>query len=744
MLRRATMLFALLLPMLLIGDALAQLEVTVRAINAIPQANIDALNAFGVNLTLGDINPGFCQGLLYDGTLCGEDVQFTAVVMSDPLNSGLASVDGDTGQPGRIHVFVRDITALTEGDGNEGHGIQLVDGSNLGLINLIKGDVIDVVANIGPFNLTQQLVPISINASLALGGFIDPNGGSPIFDPIIVSTADVNKDMGPEGAIQVNWDNIAKIRGNFVRFENVTLLQRASGDRPDWNFTDDANPAAGETSVSIYDTSIRYRNDKSDYPIDFNKREDEFVPPVPGTLFNIQGFLTYPGQTGSDPFGLAVPNGHILALNPMADSDLEILESPIQVARVEFDSVPGSAGKGVISADIVIAEGRFLSTAKINFFTDLDATVVSNNPSAPPAGDTYPFEIDAQPNGAFVTFWIDATDDGGGSFTTEIFHYRVIDGGISDIEHLQRTQDDVEGDGPFAGWTLDMDVTAVIQWQQEGRFSSDGYLQDTDANGLWSAIYYRENDLGREAVGTQVRITRARIEESNGLTRLRDVEYTVEGSVTPFAPKIVTTTMLADRDIAEAHEGMTVRVEGPHVTATNADGPNSGPFGEFNISSDGGATNLRVDDHADAVNYGSGNDPAVMFAEFQQLEFVQGPLHFSFGNYKIIPQTFDDIGPVINVAVEDGELPTTFALEQNYPNPFNPTTTINFELSKTTHVKLEVFDALGRRVATLVDDQRVAGAHSVEFNARSLASGVYMYRISSGTETQLKIMTLLK
>ena len=255
-------------------------------------------------------------------------------------------------------------------------------------------------------------------------------------------------------------------------------------------------------------------------------------------------------------------------------------------------------------------------------------------------------------------------------------------------------------------------------------------------------MFFDDSSLGAEPLGTVVRITRAAISENFGLTRIRSVDYTVIGTMATYDPKVMTTAALADRDVAEAHEGMFLRVNAPHVTATNSDAP-SGPFGEFDISTDDGATNLRVDDSSTGISY-DGDDPATMFSEFQQLEFVQGPLNFSFGNFKLTPATFDDIGPVINVTIEDGELPTTFALEQNYPNPFNPTTTINFELKNSMHVTLEVFDALGRRVATLVDAQRVAGAHSVQFNAGGLSSGVYMYRISSGSDTQLKTMILLK
>ncbi|NIV12312.1 MAG: T9SS type A sorting domain-containing protein, partial [Aliifodinibius sp.] len=75
-------------------------------------------------------------------------------------------------------------------------------------------------------------------------------------------------------------------------------------------------------------------------------------------------------------------------------------------------------------------------------------------------------------------------------------------------------------------------------------------------------------------------------------------------------------------------------------------------------------------------------------------------------------------------------LAKSFVLHQNYPNPFNPETQIKFTLDQGAHVKLDVYDILGRKVTTLVDGKRLAGGHSVTWSADDLASGVYFYRLS--------------
>jgi hypothetical protein len=88
--------------------------------------------------------------------------------------------------------------------------------------------------------------------------------------------------------------------------------------------------------------------------------------------------------------------------------------------------------------------------------------------------------------------------------------------------------------------------------------------------------------------------------------------------------------------------------------------------------------------------------------------------------------------------------PSTFVLAQNYPNPFNPTTKIAYAVPTATRVLLEVFDVLGRKVATLVDETRQVGEFSVDFDASSLVSGVYMYRMTTPNTSITKKMTLVR
>jgi hypothetical protein len=89
-------------------------------------------------------------------------------------------------------------------------------------------------------------------------------------------------------------------------------------------------------------------------------------------------------------------------------------------------------------------------------------------------------------------------------------------------------------------------------------------------------------------------------------------------------------------------------------------------------------------------------------------------------------------------------LPKKHRLLQNYPNPFNPSTQIKFALPKPENVKIEIYNTIGQRLETLINQHMPAGYHEIEFNAQNLSSGVYLYRIEAGQFLDVKKMILLR
>jgi len=90
------------------------------------------------------------------------------------------------------------------------------------------------------------------------------------------------------------------------------------------------------------------------------------------------------------------------------------------------------------------------------------------------------------------------------------------------------------------------------------------------------------------------------------------------------------------------------------------------------------------------------------------------------------------------------EIPDKFSLYQNYPNPFNPSTKISFDLQKAELVSLKIFDISGKEVADLINEKISAGKYEFQFNAPSLASGVYFYKLNSASFTRTMRMVLIK
>ena len=99
---------------------------------------------------------------------------------------------------------------------------------------------------------------------------------------------------------------------------------------------------------------------------------------------------------------------------------------------------------------------------------------------------------------------------------------------------------------------------------------------------------------------------------------------------------------------------------------------------------------------------------------------------------------------MITTSIEEESIPEQVYLHQNYPNPFNPATNISYELSKAGPVKLEVYNLLGKKVATLVNENKSMGVHSVHFDASGLSSGFYFYRLETETTTHQKKLLFLK
>ncbi len=137
---------------------------------------------------------------------------------------------------------------------------------------------------------------------------------------------------------------------------------------------------------------------------------------------------------------------------------------------------------------------------------------------------------------------------------------------------------------------------------------------------------------------------------------------------------------------------------------------------------------------------GTGNS-----TEFVSYTYIDNEVSFGVYSYRLKQIDFDGTSSYSNsIEVDLGSGPVEFALNQNYPNPFNPSTVISFDIPETGFVNLTVFNILGEKVVTLINEQMEQGRYFHTFNASNLTSGTYIYRLTSGNTLLTKKLMLTK
>lgn len=702
--------------------------VTARQINAIPQANVDFLNANEATLTSAQIIEN-----VNTSAYLNQQVQMTGVVLTDPLSSGNATPVGTPPIPGRVHVFVRDVAALT--DGNAGMGMQLVDARGDGsILSLVPGDEIVICGIVSPFpsagGVQMQLAP----NSLTVTGSYPAN--SPLRQPVLITVDDVH-DLVADGS-QIDWSRFAEFNSQFVRLEAATLVQGvpAPTGRPDMLFESEENGP----QINSGTLSLRFRNDRAatypNPPYNTRPSDDPFTPPATGTA-NVQGYLTFSGYDG--PTDYARPANANWVINPFADEDFEIAVAPPIVSIPPITSAPGSGSPVTITATVEAGTaGNTITSVTLAY------QVVGGNGGtvtlAPNGDGTYTGQIPAAPNLSFVTYTITATDNQGAAFTTPQASYRVLDGPVTSLALVQTTVDGNPGGSPFyfgtgnnPGPAVAFDLDAVVQRVFQQGTSYYAILQDDATLQPWTGIWaFFGSTAPALATGDRITITEAAINERFEVTQLQNIVFSVTGSGSPYPYKEVTTDLFAGaagRAVSEAHEGMTLRFNNVTITDVNADGPDTETgFGEWAFSSDGTVANqLRADAATTEIPPTYNLDNLVVG---QERAFIQGAMYFSFANWKLIPFSTADIGSII-VSSEEGAEGGTARIAGAFPNPTTGTARVRFELDRPGTARLALVDALGREVAVLADGAYGADAYDVTLDARGLAAGVYTLRLTT-------------
>jgi len=576
---------------------------------------------------------------------------------------------------------------------------------------LFEGDRIQCTGYIyeystGPANMTELFITEPIPNPLAIG-------------VALPDTADVNTG-------DLRWPTEAEQWGTvMVRATNAIVIQN---DLPygEWSIDD------GTGKVNI--------DDDSDSILVWQEAVGR--PPVGSYVSSIRGWVYHHYGSNTDSTAYKI--------EPLYVADIEFGAGPPSITDVSRDPcVPGVDDLVTVSA--VITDNSTISEAHIYYREDggdWNATDMSNT-----VDDIWSGSIPASgTDGAFIEYFVKAADDGADQSEIKWSEFPDTDNGnylgyntlssaltINNIQYSPWPN----GESPYNG--CDVTVTGVVTGDTAQYNSGYAAYAFQSASAQWGGVVFDGWDDSMLSRGDEVTVS-GTVEEFDpewhfkydGNTKLINVSaVTVNSGGNSMVSMSVSTADLGqDAEEVESYEGCLVTVSDVTVSAMNAY--------DWGIVDDSGVECLIDDDMATmaADNYMS------TLEEGTTLSQVTGIFNFSYGTYKIQVRDLADLGQ-LGVDENFESLPRQFALHDNYPNPFNPETRIRFEVGKQENVQLIIYDMLGRKVRTLVNDNYDPGMYVINWDGMNdsrqpVSSGPYLYRIKAGEFIDHKKMILVR
>ena len=491
-------------------------------------------------------------------------------------------------------------------------------------------------------------------------------------------------------------------------------------------------------------------------------RNNATRPPTGSTLEYVRGYIQNRTNQGGYQF--------INIIMPAYPGDVKVATFPPSISNITRNLVLVGYGDPVtVSATISDPDGT-ISEAKLYFRKNLGVNneLTMTNTS----GNNWEAIIPAQNDSSLIDFFVRAVDNDNNvtlypsDTTRNRYFYLVLDRDLN----IQDVQYSPFGGG-FSGYngyevTVSGVVTADttdIEGNETGTTSlSEVYIQN--GSGPWSGIRINGTETLTLHRGDAVTVT-GTVQDYYGMTEINGIDnpnnLTVNSTGNPLPePQPISTatigTVISGGTVqVEQWEGVLIKYDNITVTDENADGnvgPHSPPtninYGDILVA-DASSTNTRVSlqygthDYHNYWNAGQDTIP-IYLREGYTFESITGILWFGFSNYKLFPRKNDDFAGISDIKNET-VLPVEFSLSQNYPNPFNPSTKIEYSLPVEGNITIKIFNILGQEVRTLINNELTsAGKHTVTFNAISLPTGIYIYRLQAGNFSSNKKMILLK
>ncbi len=723
-------------------------HVTIRQIQEMPADSLamaDTISNFGANSTQ-------LHWTLQTSPYNGDTVVVTGIVAVPPMvitytASGWTMVLYDTAasQDSWAGILVR---------ANIADSTQLVAD---GFMSVAAGDTITMTGVVSEFPLQRgfsltQFQPIAghpLDVSATTG---------PVPKIVVKNVGDFYKGIFSTGKMQVATGE--PLEGMYVEFHNLTIDNKVNTARGTFSAVDSAG-----NEISEYDMSRYFTLGQTGWAFADTAWVRKYANIGNGTRIDtLRGIIT----TSSGSEG---PRGYRIA--PMYYSDVVFTTVPtpplVQTQRRNPVVITPDTTATISVKVTQQVNGSLPKTVSLKYSTN--KTAFSTVAMTFQASDTtYVGVIPKQIDTTYVRYYIEVADSFGqtvrlansatsgiASDTSKGFFFYNVKSTPLTIHDVQYTPF-VNGRSAYIGAVTALSGiitadTAHIGISPVTTGSTNAwYMQSTSAP--WSGLWLSTSDtlvqkqMAALQNGDSVTVT-GTVQEQFDVTRLGNITTVVKVSSGKPEPAPVSLTTGAfnvsnGAASAEPYEGMLVKFT--NVTVTDVNPTFSDPT-EYSVNDGSGAVVVQQ-----SGKYKYSNAPAdtllgkTVFHVGNKIGSLTGIVYYSFNQYKFVPRTDADFVSVVLTGVATGPqgLPTKYAVSQNYPNPFNPTTMIQYALPRAGLVTLKVYNVLGQQVSTLVDDVREAGNYTVRFDASRLSSGVYFYRLQSGSFSVVKKMALVK
>ncbi|MES2656212.1 MAG: immunoglobulin-like domain-containing protein [Bacteroidota bacterium] len=602
----------------------------------LPIDSVQFVNMSKLSIPTGNTLPSYVDPTFKD-TVYRDTVRFEGIVISSPKAYGLST--------SRKAVYIQ------RKGGGPWSGIQVMcepsgTGTNLaGLLsetkfydNAIQGYKIRVTAVIRDFQGETQVNLIRSN----------PNWENGVEQLSLVKDTLVYSEITADQLMLGNPNSSSRdpqkltgeaYEGTLVRLRNVTVYDvvnsiSGNSNRTAWSVIDDNGNV-----IEIRDFSAYYRRDgNGDSTLGLNVVDpNRFKAPAIGTRLDfIQGVVTEYIVSGKARYGLS----------PINPSDYQVCTNcPPSIKYISrTPSVVKSTDSTKLTFEITVGDTT-LQASKIYFKNSVTNILDSLTLVAVPSFPNY-YRATLPPTNAecVMTYWVGAVDKKGRvTLVPDPFSFgnKYYVTGPNGVDRISALQTSVVPNGTTI-WNNDSLVGINVRGIVTG-IGFGGLVTVQDGTGPNSAIFVARNtgadSTGKWAVGDSVLITRATVRESFNVTTLNNILSSVVSSGNPLPPfeKSLSVDSFALGSIAYSRqwEAVLMRFDSVEVSSKNPDDP-TGNFGEFAVKKQNGA-GLRIDDYnTNFKNYSN------LIYVGMKMNFIQGPMYFANGNFKLIPRDAND------------------------------------------------------------------------------------------------------